>query len=241
MADHVQAGLTREYPETIRPALHIIDVKENIKRVAGMYFINQKRSLISCSLRHLLSTSCYQNVVDFTTGTTTLGETMGCAYKGIVGFIPKELGDIAHMTKLLLDNNKLQGTIPPELGKLTTLRTILLNRNDGLSGTIPPELGDIENLENLWLYGRSYDEVHDMMPTSGRIYVLDSGNDFSGTRETHERSEYLFVRAIIYGLLFATVDRNIAPILMGLKKPIHILQLGSTIREIVNMVTIAVS
>ena len=32
----------------------------------------------------------------------------------------------------------------------------------------------------------------------------------------------------------------IGPILMGLKKPIHILQLGSTIREIVNMVTIAV-
>ena len=33
---------------------------------------------------------------------------------------------------------------------------------------------------------------------------------------------------------------TIGPILMGLKKPIHIIQLGSTIREIVNMVTIAV-
>jgi len=32
----------------------------------------------------------------------------------------------------------------------------------------------------------------------------------------------------------------IGPILMGLKKPVHVLQLGSSVREIVNMVTIAV-
>jgi malate dehydrogenase (oxaloacetate-decarboxylating)(NADP+) len=32
----------------------------------------------------------------------------------------------------------------------------------------------------------------------------------------------------------------IGPILIGLKKPAHILQLGSSVREIVNMVTIAV-
>ena len=32
----------------------------------------------------------------------------------------------------------------------------------------------------------------------------------------------------------------IGPILIGMKKPVHILQLGSTVREIVNMVVIAV-
>lgn len=32
----------------------------------------------------------------------------------------------------------------------------------------------------------------------------------------------------------------IGPVLMGLKKPVHVLQLGSSVREIVNMVTIAV-
>jgi malate dehydrogenase (oxaloacetate-decarboxylating)(NADP+) len=32
----------------------------------------------------------------------------------------------------------------------------------------------------------------------------------------------------------------IGPVLIGLKKPVHILQLGSSVREIVNMVTIAV-
>jgi malate dehydrogenase (oxaloacetate-decarboxylating)(NADP+) len=32
----------------------------------------------------------------------------------------------------------------------------------------------------------------------------------------------------------------IGPLLMGMKKPVHILQLGSSVREIVNMVTLAV-
>ncbi len=32
----------------------------------------------------------------------------------------------------------------------------------------------------------------------------------------------------------------IGPVLMGLKKPVHVLQLGSSVREIVNMTTIAV-
>lgn len=34
---------------------------------------------------------------------------------------------------------------------------------------------------------------------------------------------------------------SIGPILLGMKKPVHILQLGSSVREIVNMVTIAVT
>jgi malate dehydrogenase (oxaloacetate-decarboxylating)(NADP+) len=32
----------------------------------------------------------------------------------------------------------------------------------------------------------------------------------------------------------------IGPILLGMKKPVHILQLGSSVREIINMVAIAV-
>jgi malate dehydrogenase (oxaloacetate-decarboxylating)(NADP+) len=32
----------------------------------------------------------------------------------------------------------------------------------------------------------------------------------------------------------------IGPVLLGMKKPVHILQLGSSVREIVNMVSIAV-
>ena len=46
---------------------------------------------------------------------------------------------------------------------------------------------------------------------------------------------------ISYNLLKETGEiEYIGPILLGLKKPVHVLQLGSSVREIVNMVAIAV-
>lgn len=46
---------------------------------------------------------------------------------------------------------------------------------------------------------------------------------------------------VAYKLLQELGDAEaVGPILLGLKKPVHVLQLGSSIREIVNMVTIAV-
>ncbi|MBP1652236.1 MAG: oxaloacetate-decarboxylating malate dehydrogenase phosphate acetyltransferase, partial [Bacteroidetes bacterium] len=42
-ADALISGLTRNYPDTIRPALHVIGTAPNVKRVAGMYIINTKR------------------------------------------------------------------------------------------------------------------------------------------------------------------------------------------------------
>jgi malate dehydrogenase (oxaloacetate-decarboxylating)(NADP+) len=46
---------------------------------------------------------------------------------------------------------------------------------------------------------------------------------------------------IAYKLLQEIGDAEaVGPILLGLKKPVHVLQLGSSVREIVNMVTIAV-
>ncbi len=46
---------------------------------------------------------------------------------------------------------------------------------------------------------------------------------------------------IAYNLVKEVADiEKMGPILLGLKKPIHLLQLGSTTREIVNMIVIAV-
>jgi malate dehydrogenase (oxaloacetate-decarboxylating)(NADP+) len=46
---------------------------------------------------------------------------------------------------------------------------------------------------------------------------------------------------IAYNLVKEVAEiEKIGPILMGLRKPIHVLQLGSTTREIVNMIAIAV-
>ncbi len=46
VADGLVSGITTSYPETIRPALQIIGLKENAKRVAGLYMMIMKERLI---------------------------------------------------------------------------------------------------------------------------------------------------------------------------------------------------
>ncbi len=66
------------------------------------------------------------------------------------GPIPPELGGLTSLNTLVLDSNDLTGPIPPELGKLSNLQVLVLGSND-LTGPIPPELGDLSSLEVLIL------------------------------------------------------------------------------------------
>ena len=76
--------------------------------------------------------------------------TIQLGYLGLNGTIPAELGGLSSLDTLRLDGNELTGTIPAELGDLSSLRTLLLNSN-GLTGMIPPELGDLSSLRSLVL------------------------------------------------------------------------------------------
>ncbi len=69
----------------------------------------------------------------------------------LVGTIPPELGNLVHLDELLLDDNQLTGPIPPELGTLGGLRALWLGQNH-LTGPIPPELGNLSSLEDLVLF-----------------------------------------------------------------------------------------
>jgi len=71
------------------------------------------------------------------------------------GTIPPELGDLSSLIYLKIwGNNELTGTIPPELGNLRNLTSLFLFRNS-LTGTIPPALGNLANLQVLWLGNNS--------------------------------------------------------------------------------------
>ena len=59
---------------------------------------------------------------------------------------------MADLETLALNDNRLSGAIPTELGELTELRSLLL-ANNRLSGEIPVELAALANLEKLKLAG----------------------------------------------------------------------------------------
>ena len=89
---------------------------------------------------------------------------VGCSYgsvsrivlddNSLSGSIPAELGNLTNLTSLYLNVNSLTGSIPSELGNLTNLVFLSLN-NNSLSGSIPTELGNLTKVTVLYLGNNS--------------------------------------------------------------------------------------
>ncbi len=119
--------------------------------------------------------------------TNTQGEvtSIDLSDNNLSGTIPTELGDLTSLQTLSLYSNSLSGTIPTELGDLTSLQTLSLYSNS-LSGTIPTELGDLTSLQTLSLYSNS---LSGTIPTElGDLTSLQTlslySNSLSGTIPT---------------------------------------------------------
>jgi len=86
------------------------------------------------------------------------------------------------VTGIVLDRNRLAGTIPTELANLTELEELNLFIN-GLTGVIPTELTTLSNLRELQLHSN---DLTDVIPTElatlSNLEELDLGyNDLTGT------------------------------------------------------------
>ncbi|ETR73625.1 MAG: hypothetical protein OMM_00802 [Candidatus Magnetoglobus multicellularis str. Araruama] len=66
------------------------------------------------------------------------------------GTIPAELGQLSSLQSLILSNNQLTGSLSAELGQLSNLQSLVLSRNQ-LAGNIPSELAQLSNLQSLLL------------------------------------------------------------------------------------------
>ncbi len=81
--------------------------------------------------------------------------------------IPPEVGHLTGLTTLMLGG--VSGEIPPELGYLENLTTLALG---GVSGEIPPELGNLGNLTTLALGGvsREIRSELEILPEQSRFF-----------------------------------------------------------------------
>jgi hypothetical protein len=67
------------------------------------------------------------------------------------GSIPTQLGDLTSLTNLNLSENQLSGSIPTQLENLTSLTHLNLSSNN-LSGSIPTEIGNLTSLRVLTFF-----------------------------------------------------------------------------------------
>ena len=99
----------------------------------------------------------------------------------LTGTLPPEIGDLTSLEGLRLENNSLSGAIPTEIGSMTSLKWLIL-KNNSLSGAIPTEIGNLTNLRQLHFDDNSLSGV---IPTEiGNLIGLDqlglAGNSLSG-------------------------------------------------------------
>ncbi|XP_022940758.1 probable LRR receptor-like serine/threonine-protein kinase At1g53430 isoform X2 [Cucurbita moschata] len=70
----------------------------------------------------------------------------------LTGPIPPEIGDIASLEELVLEQNQLEGNLPESLGKLSRLRELFLSANN-FTGPIPESYGNLKNLTDFRIDG----------------------------------------------------------------------------------------
>ena len=85
------------------------------------------------------------------------------------GTLPPELGQLSKLESLIFAANPLTGGIPPELGQLVDLKELVFAGSE-LTGSIPSELGQLQKLETLQLH---YNQLSGSIPSElGQLGAL---------------------------------------------------------------------
>ncbi|KAL9237747.1 hypothetical protein vseg_012260 [Gypsophila vaccaria] len=87
----------------------------------------------------------------------------------LTGSIPDDIGQVSTLLYADLSGNSLSGPIPRSIGRLRSLQGLALNSNR-LTGSIPPEIGECLSLQSLLLFDNQLGG--NLPPELGRITAL---------------------------------------------------------------------
>jgi malate dehydrogenase (oxaloacetate-decarboxylating)(NADP+) len=203
-ADCMIAGMTRNYPDTIRPALQVVGRQEGVKKVSGMYILMSRFGPLFLA----------DTTVNFNPTAEDIVEIAELAAKEVEKF------NIKPRIALLTYSNfgSAQGDDAQKMGKAVEM----------LRAKHPNLVVDGEMQAHLPFDTALLKENHpfcDLADGGANILIFPN----------------LSASNIAYNLVKEVADiEKIGPVLLGLKKPVHAVQLGSTTREIVNMIAISV-
>jgi len=104
---------------------------------------------------------------------------------GSLGTIPKEIGQLTKLKRIVFRNNRSIGSIPTEIGLLTDLTHLDLGLNF-MTGSIPTEIGKLESLEWLIL---SQNKLQNSLPSEigemkNLVFGAFSSNSIQGNIPT---------------------------------------------------------
>lgn len=204
-ADAFISGFSRKYADTIRPALQVIGVREQVNHIAGMYIMITKKGPV-----FLADTTVNMNPTARILADTTI-------------LTASEVRKFNIEPKIALLSYSNFGAFKGEGSPVRVKEAVQILHEEH-----PDLFVDGEMQANYALNGKlrqkryPFNKLGDADANTLIFPNLSSGN-------------------ITYKVLQAMgTAEAIGPVLMGMKKPVHILQRDSSVREIINMVAIAV-
>ncbi|MEY3920571.1 MAG: hypothetical protein RL634_332 [Bacteroidota bacterium] len=204
-ADAMISGLSRNYPDTIRPAIQIIGKEDGVCKIAGMYIMLTKKGPLFLA----------DTTVNFNPTAEELAD--------ITLLVAKEVRTFGITPRIaMLSYSNFGSSDTPEAITVRNARAIVKQKNPSL--IVDGEMqGIVAFNRDLMRESYPFSELID----AGEVNTLIFPNLSSGN--------------IAYNLLQEVGGADaIGPVLLGLKKPVHVLQIGSSTRSILNMVVIAV-
>ena len=204
-ADAMISGLSRNYPDTIRPALRVIGPEPGIKKVSGMYILMSRLGPLFLADTTVNLDPSAEDIVEIAELTARQVEKFNMKPR-IAMLTYSNFGSVADGAAAI---------------KMRTATGILQAKHPNMivDGEMQAHLAfNTELLRQNYPFSTLVDG-----PANTLIFPNLSSSNIA----------YHLVRAV------AGIE-IIGPVIMGLKKPVHVLQLGASVREIVDMVAIAV-